>query len=76
MPKLSPISYKRLARIFEAAGFTCTRIEGDHLIFTKAGCIRPIVVPRYAEVPVFIIKNNLRVAGISREQYLDLLARH
>jgi hypothetical protein len=35
-------------------------MEGDHLIFTKPGAIRPVVIPRYAAVPVFIIKNNLR----------------
>ena len=66
MPKLSPISYKRLTKVFEAGGYACTRIEGDHLIFTKAGAIRPMVIPRYTEVPVFIIKNNLRAAGLSR----------
>jgi predicted RNA binding protein YcfA (HicA-like mRNA interferase family) len=70
MPKFSPVSYKRLAKVFEAAGYMCTRIEGDHLIFTKRGAI-----PRYAEVPVFIIKNNLRVVDISREQYFDLPRR-
>ena len=75
MPKLSSVSYKRLAKVFEAAGYTCTRIEGDHLIFTRVGAIRPVVIPRYAEVPVFIIKNNLRAAGLSREEYLDLLGR-
>jgi predicted RNA binding protein YcfA (HicA-like mRNA interferase family) len=75
MPKLSPVSYKRLARVFESAGYTCTRIEGDHLIFTKPGAIRPVVIPRYAEVPVFIIKNNLRIAGISREEYLAFLGQ-
>jgi len=33
------------------------------------------VIPRYNEVPVFVIKNNLRIAGISREAYFDLLGR-
>ena len=30
MPKLSPLSYKTLARIFEADGFGCVCEEGDH----------------------------------------------
>src|SRR5271155_2123053 len=42
-------------------------------VFTKLGAIRPIVIPRYSEVPVFIIKNNLRVANISRDEYFRLL---
>jgi len=43
------------------------------MVFTKAGVLRPVVVPKYAAVPVFIIKNNLRTAGMSRERYLELL---
>jgi predicted RNA binding protein YcfA (HicA-like mRNA interferase family) len=73
MPKLSPVSYKQLVRVFEADGFVCVRTEGDHMVFTKAGVLRPIVIPRIAAVPVFIIKNNLRTAGISRERYFELL---
>ncbi|MGA3023530.1 MAG: type II toxin-antitoxin system HicA family toxin [Bryobacteraceae bacterium] len=75
MPKLSPVSYKRLAAVFEAEGFSCVRTEGDHMVFTKPGVIRPVVIPRYAAVPVFIIKNNLRTAGISRDRYFQLLSR-
>jgi len=36
---------------------------------------RPLVIPKWEEVPVFIIKNNLRSAGLTREQYFDFLAR-
>lgn len=45
------------------------------MVLTKTGVIRPIVVPKSAAVPVFIIKNNLRTAGISREHYFELLGR-
>jgi hypothetical protein len=43
------------------------------MVFTKAGVARPIVVPKYASVPVFIIKNNLRTSGMSRDRYFELL---
>ena len=49
MPKLSPVSYKRLVRVFEADGFGCVREEGDHMVFTKPGVIRPVVIPKYAK---------------------------
>ena len=75
MSKLSPVSYKQLVRVFEADGFHHVRTEGDHMVFTKSGVIRPVVIPKYAAVPVFIIKNNLRTAGISRERYFELLGR-
>ena len=60
MPKLSPVSYKHLVRVFEADGFRCVREEGNHMIFTKPGMIGPAVIPKYSSVPVFVIKNNLR----------------
>ena len=61
-------------RVFERAGFSCVRIEGDHYVYTKDGVARPVVIPDWREIPVFIIKNNLRSANISREEYFTLLA--
>ena len=61
--------------MFGADGFRCVREEGDHIVFTKSGVIRPVVIPRYAAVPVFIIKNNLRTAGMSRDRYFELLGQ-
>jgi hypothetical protein len=59
--------------VFELAGFRCVRVEGDHFILTRPGLPRPPVVLDYDAVPVFIIRNKLRTAGISREEYLKLL---
>jgi len=28
------------------------------MVFTKPGCIRPVVIPKYASFPVFIIISN------------------
>lgn len=73
--KLSPVSHKQLVKVFEADGFRLVREQGDHMVLTKEGVIRPVVIPKYAAVPVFIIKNNLRSAGISRDRYFELLDR-
>ena len=73
MLKITPISVSRLRKVFEMVGFKCVRIEGDHFVFTKQGIIRPVVIPNWSDVPVFIIKNNLRTAGITREEYFVLL---
>ena len=75
MPKLSPVSYKQLVKVFEADGFLHVCTEGNHMVFTKPGVIRPLVIPKYVAVPVFIIKNNLRTAGMSRDRYLELLGQ-
>ena len=75
MPRTVPISASRLRKVFERAGFTCVRIEGDHFVYTKEGIPRPVVIPNWRIVPVFIIKNNLRTAGITREEYFSLLEK-
>lgn len=74
MFKIVPIPANRLRKVFEAAGFRFVRSEGDHFIYTRPGIARPVVIPDWPELPVFIIKNNLRTANISREEYFKLLS--
>jgi len=73
MSRITPIGSVRLRKVFEKAGFTCVRTEGDHFVYTKEGVKRPIVIPGWPEIPVFVIKNNLRSAGPSRQDYFRLL---
>jgi len=60
---------------FRKAGFEEERSEGSHIVMVKEGVARPIVIPRYAEIPDFIVSNNLRTAGIGRKSYLELLGK-
>jgi predicted RNA binding protein YcfA (HicA-like mRNA interferase family) len=73
MSRITPVHYRKIVRLLELEGFTLARERGDHMVFTKPEITRPIVVPRYDPLPVFIIKNVLRTAGISRERYFELL---
>ncbi len=75
MPAIKPVPYRKLVTVFEQEGFSFRRQIGDHLIFAKPGIKRPVVIPMYQAVPVFIIKNLLRTAGLSRERYFELLDR-
>lgn len=70
MPKISVIHYKKLIKFFEHHGFVFDRQKGSHLAYIKDGVKRPVVIPSYKEVPVFVIKENLTTAGISRYDYL------
>lgn len=63
------------AAVFEGFGCRLVRERGDHLIYDYPGASRPVIIPRYDEVPVRIILNNMRVVGMSREQYFELLGR-
>ena len=75
MPKITPVDWKTLERVFLAAGFQFARQEGSHRSYVKKGIARPVVIPTYREVPIFIIRNNLKTAGISRDEYFSILSK-
>jgi predicted RNA binding protein YcfA (HicA-like mRNA interferase family) len=75
VPRLTPLPWRDLEKIFLAVGFVFARQEGSHRSYVKSGLPRPVVIPTYSEVPVSIIRNNLKTAGISREEFLALLKR-
>jgi len=68
-------SLEAFGKDFLSVGFRFARQEGSHRSYTKPGIARPIVIPTYDEVPVSIIRNNLKTARISREEYFVLLER-
>lgn len=73
MPKLTPVDWRTLVRIFELDGFKQERTKGSHISLVKDGIKRPVVVPTYSEVGVDIIMANMRTAGMSRKRYFELL---
>lgn len=75
MPRITPVNWQVLEKVFLAAGFRFVRQSGSHRSYFKAGIARPVVIPAYDEVPVAIIRNNLKTAGISRDEYFELLEK-
>ncbi len=75
MPKITPTDYRIQKKVFEKVGFIHVRTKGDHMILEKQGVLRPVVIPAYKEVPVFIIKNNLRTANMTNKEYFQLLRK-
>ncbi len=73
--KIKPTHYKVQVKIFEMAGCVYAQTKGDHVIYHYPGAIRPVVIPKYKEVPTFVIKNNMRIIGMSRDKYLELLMK-
>ena len=75
MPRFTPVDWKTLERVFLAAGFEFVRQAVSHRAYVKPGVARPVIIPAYHEVPVFIIRTNLKTAGLSRDDYFRLLDR-
>ena len=45
----------------------------SHVVLTKPGVARPVIIPKYAEIGLDIIRGNMRTTGMSRTRYLSLL---
>lgn len=73
MPRLTPISWKKFEKFLLYAGCRYSRRKGDHRIYDREGLKRPVVIPEEKILPVFIIRNNLRVLNISVKEYLEIL---
>ncbi|HEY91434.1 MAG TPA: addiction module toxin, HicA family [Dehalococcoidia bacterium] len=73
MTRLVPVHWKRFECVLLKSGCWFDREEGDHRIYKRDSLKRPLVIPRASDLPVFIIRNNLKTLGISRDEYLTLL---
>ena len=49
MPRIAPVHWQALERVFLGAGFRFMRQEGSHRAYVKPGILRPIVIPAYKE---------------------------
>lgn len=75
MPALKPVSWKKFEKFVLYAGCHFERKRGDHRVYQREDLMRPIIFPEDKEIPVFIIRNNLRVLGISHNEYLAILKK-
>lgn len=73
MPKISPISWKKFEKFLLFVGCEYKRQKGDHRVYWRSDLNRPIILPTYKQIPVFIIRNNLRTLGIGHGEYLEIL---
>ncbi|MDZ4383830.1 MAG: type II toxin-antitoxin system HicA family toxin [Thermodesulfovibrionia bacterium] len=74
--KITPTHYGTLIKVFKLDGFTVQSTKGDHIIMTKPGIKRPLVIktsPRL--VPVTHIRTNMTTAGMTRERFFELLEK-
>jgi predicted RNA binding protein YcfA (HicA-like mRNA interferase family) len=72
-PRITPVDWRALVRVFEADGFVQDGIRGSHIRLTKPSILRPVIIPKYDEISADIILSNMRTAGMSRDRYFELL---
>lgn len=75
MGEFGSVDWKLFEKFLLENGCILKRIKGDHRIYIKQGLKRPIILPQYNPLPPFIILNNLRTIGLSKEAFLKFLGR-
>lgn len=76
MSGLKPVNWKRFDKFLLMQGCAFKYQKGGHRVYSYPEIERPIIVPAHSkELPIFIIRNNLRLLGISPEDYKKLIRK-
>ena len=75
MSRLKPVHWKKFEKFVLYVGCHFERQSGDHRIYWRSDLKRPVVFPADKEIPVFIIRNNLRTLRISIKEYLEIVEK-
>ena len=80
MPRLRPQHWKTLDKAYRAMGYIPEKKLSDsnhilywHKDYKKIGQIRPVSLPKYPEVGLDIIQNNIRTGKMDRKELLKYL---
>lgn len=72
--KLPAVRPSEIIGALERLGFTAKRQTGSHVILTREGLRRPIVVPMHRRaLPPGTVKDIIRQAGLTAEEFLAKL---
>lgn len=71
MKEVGNISSKRFGKFLLKEGCEFKGIKGSHAKYHKHSLLRPIIVPVSKRLPDFIILNNLRTLGVTKEYFLE-----
>ena len=72
MTRLAGISGRKAVRAFERAGFAAGKPEGSHVTLKKPG-FPILVIPLHREVAPFLLRSQIKRAGLTEDQFLALL---
>lgn len=73
MGELGNISGKEAVKAFERAGWAVRGQVGSHVMMNKEGVRVNLSIPQHKELSVGTLRKLIRVAGLSVEDFLELL---
>jgi len=69
MPELPRISGKQAIKNFERLGFKIVRQRGSHVVLRKEN--RGCVIPVHKELALGTLRNAIKQAGISADEFIN-----
>jgi predicted RNA binding protein YcfA (HicA-like mRNA interferase family) len=73
MSRLGNISGKAAVAAFVKAGWTYCGQVGSHAVLAKEGTPVNLSIPQHKELGIGILRSLIRSAGLTVEEFLDLL---
>jgi predicted RNA binding protein YcfA (HicA-like mRNA interferase family) len=73
MPRLPRISGRKAVRAFQRAGWEVARQRGSHVVLTKAESIYTLSVPLHPVLGPGLLRDLIRKAGLTVEEFTELL---
>lgn len=73
MSRLPSLNWQRVTTALEQAGFVFDRQKGSHLVYYHPETNRTVVIPRHREIKTGTLREILREANLSRDEFRKLL---
>ena len=73
MSRLPSLNWQRVTTALERAGFVFDRQKGSHLVYYHPETNRTVVIPRHREIKTGTLREILREADLSRDEFRKLL---
>ena len=73
MSRLPSLSWQHVVGALERAGFVFDRQKGSHMVYYHPETSHSVVVPRHRTIKMGTLREILREANLSREEFRKLL---
>jgi len=71
--RLPSLNWQRVTTALERAGFVFDRQKGSHLVYYHPETNLTVVIPRHREIKTGTLREILREADLSRDEFRKLL---
>lgn len=73
MSRLPALTWQQVVRALERSGFKFDRQRGSHMVYYHPETNHTVVVPKHREIKAGTLREILREANLSREDFRNLM---